>query len=128
MATIPSAGPAYSFSNFASPACTCFTYGQCGHRNITNSPLLWAIVSSVMVLPEIASGSEKAGALVPSASIVDSTAAMTSRYQSPLPTFFHHRLQPSQRVVPPLGDDHDSLRSEEHTSELQSLRHLVCRL
>src|SRR5436853_3181604 len=26
------------------------------------------------------------------------------------------------------GDDRDGLRSEEHTSELQSLRHLVCRL
>src|SRR5262245_66183939 len=27
-----------------------------------------------------------------------------------------------------LGEHHDGERSEEHTSELQSLRHLVCRL
>src|SRR5438045_8941450 len=26
------------------------------------------------------------------------------------------------------GEDHRRIRSEEHTSELQSLRHLVCRL
>src|SRR5438045_5243079 len=26
------------------------------------------------------------------------------------------------------GDEHGDVRSEEHTSELQSLRHLVCRL
>src|ERR1035438_8272577 len=29
---------------------------------------------------------------------------------------------------PPFGADLDVTRSEEHTSELQSLRHLVCRL
>src|SRR5262245_64635743 len=32
--------------------------------------------------------------------------------------------RPSTRLIPALGRD----RSEEHTSELQSLRHLVCRL
>src|SRR5947199_2799496 len=36
----------------------------------------------------------------------------------PLPVVLHSR--PSRLAVPP--------RSEEHTSELQSLRHLVCRL
>src|SRR5437899_8046720 len=30
--------------------------------------------------------------------------------------------------VPPIGDGAVLARSEEHTSELQSLRHLVCRL
>src|SRR5436853_1123170 len=38
----------------------------------------------------------------------------------------HHRLRhrPVQRLLPRCGH----ARSEEHTSELQSLRHLVCRL
>src|SRR5262245_64590227 len=35
----------------------------------------------------------------------------------------HHVAAPQQLAIPPLP-----LRSEEHTSELQSLRHLVCRL
>src|SRR5258705_6941707 len=41
---------------------------------------------------------------------------------------------PARLVSPPIASDHGALRntcdvrSEEHTSELQSLRHLVCRL
>src|SRR5262245_64984954 len=31
-------------------------------------------------------------------------------------------------VLSAVGDELDKVRSEEHTSELQSLRHLVCRL
>src|SRR5262245_64216238 len=31
-------------------------------------------------------------------------------------------------ILPPLSTQSDPSRSEEHTSELQSLRHLVCRL
>src|SRR5438045_1220178 len=46
------------------------------------------------------------------------------------PAMLIHRVEP---VYPALGkqlhrDGHVELRSEEHTSELQSLRHLVCRL
>src|ERR1035441_11106097 len=36
-----------------------------------------------------------------------------------------HAADPGRRAVSPLTE---MLRSEEHTSELQSLRHLVCRL
>src|ERR1039458_5523640 len=43
---------------------------------------------------------------------------------------FHAILQPGLNVIVPFVDRiayTHSLRSEEHTSELQSLRHLVCR-
>src|SRR5262245_63694900 len=36
--------------------------------------------------------------------------------------------EPHQRVAPCVVESHLTSRSEEHTSELQSLRHLVCRL
>src|SRR5205814_10451625 len=36
--------------------------------------------------------------------------------------------QPVSRSGPGAGSGRDPARSEEHTSELQSLRHLVCRL
>src|SRR2546425_2746907 len=36
--------------------------------------------------------------------------------------------QPSQAEVPRHADGHGHARSEEHTSELQSLAYLVCRL
>src|SRR5438045_7865158 len=38
------------------------------------------------------------------------------------------RLDRVEQKVDALGGAVDDLRSEEHTSELQSLRHLVCRL
>src|ERR1039458_10641189 len=37
-------------------------------------------------------------------------------------------LKTAVRLKPNDADAHNNLRSEEHTSELQSLRHLVCRL
>src|SRR5258705_6525990 len=42
----------------------------------------------------------------------------------------HHRgfCLPRARTRPSCGERQQELRSEEHTSELQSLRHLVCRL
>src|ERR1035441_11110770 len=46
----------------------------------------------------------------------------SSPYERELEFFFE--LVPEGLTTPPLHD----LRSEEHTSELQSLRHLVCRL
>src|SRR5436853_2130723 len=39
-----------------------------------------------------------------------------------------HRLERRPEPDRPRFLAHDRLRSEEHTSELQSLRHLVCRL
>src|SRR2546425_9205779 len=36
--------------------------------------------------------------------------------------------QPSPRAIPPSTSDGQCARSEEHTSELQSLAYLVCRL
>src|SRR3712207_7559059 len=38
------------------------------------------------------------------------------------------RLGHPYRAVPGQGEDRDPLRSEEHTSELQSRQYLVCRL
>src|ERR1035441_10799697 len=60
----------------------------------------------------------------------------STRHRISAPFFFLYPSVPARRyslndVVPPFPprghlDDHN--RSEEHTSELQSLRHLVCRL
>src|SRR2546422_3222086 len=38
------------------------------------------------------------------------------------------RFVPTRRVLPCTGENRSQLRSEEHTSELQSRLHLVCRL
>src|SRR5437899_4751198 len=56
----------------------------------------------------------------------------------PYTTLFRSSGQPVQRLrslggvdgsaVKQIAGDEDEIRSEEHTSELQSLRHLVCRL
>src|SRR5687767_15699030 len=39
----------------------------------------------------------------------------------------HGRIMVERAILPPLGSE-PTLRSEEHTSELQSLAYLVCRL
>src|SRR5947199_6534005 len=44
-----------------------------------------------------------------------------------VPPELRDRIQPGAGVLVPLGT-RTPARSEEHTSELQSLRHLVCRL
>src|SRR5438045_6719258 len=54
---------------------------------------------------------------------VDRDAAPCARY---LPD--NRRICPFRRVFRPAGRSRGHVRSEEHTSELQSLRHLVCRL
>src|SRR3712207_7028192 len=49
----------------------------------------------------------------------------------PVPGLGHHRQQPLRRdlrVRPRHPVDHPAVRSEEHTSELQSRQYLVCRL
>src|SRR3712207_8510987 len=38
------------------------------------------------------------------------------------------RVEPDRGAVVALGEPHEPLRSEEHTSELQSRQYLVCRL
>src|SRR5947199_5356687 len=47
-----------------------------------------------------------------------------------LPVDFRDQLRDAEHVPrsQPANSDHVAARSEEHTSELQSLRHLVCRL
>src|SRR5262245_61515951 len=45
----------------------------------------------------------------------------------PPPNAAHHQAPPTTKRRPP-PNAADGRRSEEHTSELQSLRHLVCRL
>src|SRR5947199_6671857 len=40
----------------------------------------------------------------------------------------HHQACGQQQRSQPAGERFSGIRSEEHTSELQSLRHLVCRL
>src|SRR5262245_64079206 len=47
---------------------------------------------------------------------------------SVLQAVFDRRLQVTEQATVEYGLKHAALRSEEHTSELQSLRHLVCRL
>src|SRR5438045_7596204 len=37
-------------------------------------------------------------------------------------------VEKAGRELLPVDSEHNAVRSEEHTSELQSLRHLVCRL
>src|SRR5205814_8333694 len=46
----------------------------------------------------------------------------------PYTTLFRSALPPARFQADPPGTHPGSPRSEEHTSELQSLRHLVCRL
>src|SRR3712207_8008728 len=46
------------------------------------------------------------------------------------PPIVHQQVERCERLyaVPPKGGDVDGVRSEEHTSELQSRQYLVCRL
>src|SRR5436305_14748962 len=55
------------------------------------------------------------------------TETYTLSLHDALPIFRGHQARP-QRVRPPWGLAGDIGRSEEHTSELQSRPHLVCRL
>src|SRR5262245_43305002 len=69
-----------------------------------------------------------AGNMLAGASVIEATAAA---YQRNAALSFPRRLIAAMRAGEAAGGDKrgkQSARSEEHTSELQSLRHLVCRL
>src|SRR5947199_5734475 len=70
--------------------------------------------------------------LPPTSTLFPYTTLFRSVYTSSAPTSMRHRMtalradKPAEK--PKFHWDDPLLRSEEHTSELQSLRHLVCRL
>src|SRR5437899_3710622 len=60
---------------------------------------------------------------------ITAQAAMFTRNMPKLVRSYHRGLSKFQDTQASFGDArHGESRSEEHTSELQSLRHLVCRL
>src|ERR1035441_8008540 len=64
----------------------------------------------------------------PSASNARSLSSASTLWQAGHPAETLTRLYTEEPAMAHIGIDFEPTRSEEHTSELQSLRHLVCRL
>src|SRR5947199_3932556 len=106
-------------------------------RNSTLPALtsLTALATSIVTVPVLGFGIRPRGPRTlprrPTPRIISGVATQASKSIQP-PAIFSTRSSPPTNSAPAcsasLSFSPDAMRSEEHTSELQSLRHLVCRL